>query len=206
LKKSELIVGLGVIAVIAIMVAVYFNIENKKQKKKIAELEDDKLKLILESLNRNPDLSEEVRHQIEKLIEQFSSIDSKISNELVQALQLLQIGQTENAIEDLVKIIEHLLTKHYKTDSNCAKWLKEQKKKFDLHNLLSFCKTENKITDIEFQFFIAIKTIRNKEDHTLDLKLDSYLNASGIITAIGGIFKISSIVYPTKTQKLEIAN
>lgn len=206
MKKSELIVGLGVIAVIAIMVAVYFNIENKKQKKKIAELEDDKLKLILESLNRNPDLSEEVRHQIEKLIEQFSSIDSKISNELVQALQLLQIGQTENAIEDLVKIIEHLLTKHYKTDSNCAKWLKEQKKKFDLHNLLSFCKTENKITDIEFQFFIAIKTIRNKEDHTLDLKLDSYLNASGIITAIGGIFKISSIVYPTKTQKLEIAN
>jgi len=206
LKKSELIVGLGVIAVIAIMVAVYFNIENKKQKNKIAELEDDKLKLILESLNRNPDLSEEVRHQIEKLIEQFSSIDSKISNELVQALQLLQIGQTENAIEDLVKIIEHLLTKHYKTDSNCAKWLKEQKKKFDLHNLLSFCKTENKITDIEFQFFIAIKTIRNKEDHTLDLKLDSYLNASGIITAIGGIFKISSIVYPTKTQKLEIAN
>lgn len=200
MKKNDIIIGLGVIAVIAIIVAVYFNNENKKQKKKIAELEDDKLKLILESLNRNPDLSQEVRLQIEKLIEEFSDIDSKISNELVQALQLLQIGQTENAIEDLVKIIEHLLTKHYKNDDNCTKWLKEQKKKFDLHNLLSFCKTENKITDIEFQFFVAIKTIRNKEDHTLDLKLDNYLNASGIITAIGGIFKIASIVYPTRKK------
>lgn len=203
MKKNDIIIGIGVIAIIAIIVAVYFNIENKKQKKKIAELEDDKLKLILESLNRNPDLSEEVRFQIEKLISQFSSIDNKISNELVQALQLLQIGQTENAIEDLVKIIEHLLTKHYKTDTNCTKWLKEQKKKFDLHNLLTFCKTENKINDIEFQFFVAIKTIRNKEDHTLDLKLDNYLNTSGIITAIGGIFKIASIVYPNKILKTD---
>lgn len=43
---------------------------------------------------------------------------------------------------------------------------------------------------------IAIKTIRNKEDHTLDLKVADYLNVSGLITAIGGIVKIASIVYP----------
>jgi hypothetical protein len=43
-------------------------------------------------------------------------------------------------------------------------------------------------------------TIRNKEDHTLDLKLDKYLNASGLITAIGGIFKIASIVYQENKQ------
>jgi hypothetical protein len=196
LKNKHIVIGISAIAVIAILIAVYLHLDNDKQKKKIAELEEDKLKLILDSLNQNPNLSNEIKLQIRKLIKGFEHIDPKVSNELAQALQLFQIGQTENAIEDLVKIIEHLLTLHYKDNQECKDWLKEQKKKFDLHNLLTFCKTEKKIDDIEFQFFVAIKTIRNKEDHTLDLKLDSYLNASGLITAIGGIFKIASIVYP----------
>ncbi len=195
--KSKSVVGLvATTAVIAIIIAVYLYFENEKNSNRIKQLEEDKLKLILDSLKRNPDLSDEIKRQIEKLIADFKDIDEKVSNELAQALQLFQIGQTENAIEDLVKIIEHLLTVHYKNDPNFKKWLKEEKKKPDLHNLLTFCKTEKKIDDIEYQFYLAIKTIRNKEDHTLDLKLDDYLNASGLITAVGGIFKIAKIVYP----------
>lgn len=205
-NKNALMLGVAAVAVIAILVAVYLYFERENDKQKIAELEDDKLKLILDSLKRNPDLSEEIKQQLEKLINGFSNIDEKVSNELAQALQLFQIGQTENAIEDLVKIIEHLLTVHYKEDKCFNSWLKEQKKKFDLHNLLTFCKQEKKITEIEFQFYVAIKTIRNKEDHTLDLKLDDYLNASGLITAIGGIFKIASIVYPKKQTVRPIYN
>jgi hypothetical protein len=194
-NKNVLVIG----AVVALLIAVYLlYLENEKIKQEIAELEKDRLKLILDSLKRNPDLSDEIKRQLEKLIIDFADIDEKVSNELAQALQLFQIGQTENAIEDLVKIIEHLLTVHYKEDNGFKDWLKDQKKKQDLHNLLTFCKKEEKISDVEFQFFIAIKTIRNKEDHTLDLKLDDYLNASGLITAIGGIFKIASIVYPKK--------
>jgi hypothetical protein len=199
-NKNALMIGVAGIALVAILVAVYLYLENEKDKQKIVELEEDKLKLILDSLKRNPDFSEEIKQQLEKLINEFSNIDENVSNELVQALQLFQIGQTENAIEDLVKIIEHLLTVHYKENKGFNFWLKEQKKKFDLHNLLTFCKQEEKITEIEFQFFVAIKTIRNKEDHTLNLKLDNYLNASGLITAIGGIFKIASIVYPKKLK------
>jgi hypothetical protein len=194
-NKNILVIG----AVVALFIAVYLlYLENEKSKQKIAELEKDRLRLILDSLKHNPNLSDEIKHQIEKLIIGFADVDEKVSNELAQALQLFQIGQTENAIEDLVKIIEHLLTVHYNEDNGFKDWLKEQKKKQDLHNLLTFCKKEEKISEIEFQFFIAIKTIRNKEDHTLDLKLDDYLNVSGLITAIGGIFKIASIVYPKK--------
>lgn len=195
-KKNTLIIGLAVVAVIGIVVAVYMYFKNEKNKEKIVELEEDKLKLILDSLKQNPNLSGEIKQQLEKLINGFTDIDEKVSNELAQALQLFQIGQVENAIEDLVKIIEHLLTVHYTDNNGFKTWLKEQKKKFDLHNLLTFCKQEKKITEIEFSFFVAIKTIRNKEDHTLDLRLDEYLNASGLIAAIGGIFKIASIVYP----------
>jgi hypothetical protein len=193
-SKSSVIIGMA--AIISVFVAVYLYLKHEENKEKIAELEEDKLKLILDSLKRNADLSEEVKSQLERLIEQFRNVDEKVSNELTQSLQLLQIGQTENAIEDLVKIIEHLLVTHYKNSAKCKKWLKTQNRRFDLHNLLCFCKEEDKISDIEFQFFIAIKTIRNKEDHTLDLKLDNYLNASGLLAAIGGIFKIASIVYP----------
>jgi 4-hydroxy-3-methylbut-2-enyl diphosphate reductase IspH len=195
-KNKVIVVGIAVTAVIAIIVAACLYFENAKNKEKIAELEEDKLKLILDSLQRNTELSEEIKKQLQRLIARFKKIDIKISNEIAQALQLYQIGQKENAIEDLVKIIEHLLTTHFKNDSNCKKWLKEQKRKFDLHNLLAYCKEEKKIDEIEYQFFLAIKTIRNKEDHTLDLKLDEYINASGIITAIGGISKIAAIVYP----------
>lgn len=198
-NNNKGLTGLATLTMVAaIFVAVYLYFENINNQKRIAELEEDKLKLILESLKQNPKLGNEIKRQLEKLIVQFKVIDEKISNELAQALQLFQIGQTENAIEDLVKIIEHLLTVHYKDDKKCHKWLKEQKKKFDLHNLLMFCKEEKKIDEVEYQFYIAIKTIRNKEDHTLDLKLDNHINASGLITAIGGIFKIASIVYPRK--------
>jgi hypothetical protein len=195
-KNRGLIIGLGVGLIIAVFVGAYLYFENKKLTVKIKEVEDDKLKLILDSLTRNPDISTEIKTQIEKLVVGFKDIDEKVSNELVQALQLIQIGQTENAIEDLVKIIEHLLTVHYKENLSFKKWLKEQKKKIDLHNLLTFCKSEEKIDDVEYHFFIAIKTIRNKEDHTVDLKLDTYLNVSGLITAIGGIFKMAKLVYP----------
>lgn len=197
-NKNKWLIGLGTIAVIATFVATYFYIEDQKKRKRIIDLEQDNLKLILESIKNNHNLSDELKSQLTKLVKQFENIDIKVANEIAQALQLLQIGQTENAIEDLVKIIEHLLTVHYQHDSSFKAWLKKEKKKFDLFNLLTYCKSDKKITEIEYQFFLAIKKVRDKEDHTLDLKLDPYLNASGLITAIGGIMKLTTIVYPHK--------
>ena len=138
---------------------------------------------------------------MEKLIRQFENVDIKISNELAEALQLLQLGQTENAIEDLVKIIEHLLTVHYENDLSFKTWLKSEKKKLGLASMLDFCKIQKKINEIEYQFFLAIKKIRDKEVHILDLNIDNYLQASGLITAIGGILKIATIVYPNHSLK-----
>src|ERR1051326_4502264 len=173
-SKDKWIIGLGALLVIAICIGAILFFERKGDKKKIAELEEDKLKLILDSLKRNPNLSDEIKTQLEKLITEFEKIDDKISNELAQALQLFQIGQTENAIEDLVKIIEHLLKKHYEEDNNIHEWLKKQKQKFDLYNLLTFCRHEKKINDVEYKFFLAIKEIRNKEDNTLKIGRESW--------------------------------
>ncbi len=198
MNKKNLIIGLSALTVISTCVATYFYFENKKNKKLINGLEQDNLQLILDSIKSNKNLSEEIKKQLNNLVNEFEEIEIKVSNELVQALQLFQIGQIENAIEDLVKIIEHLLKVHYQHDSNFQEWLKKEKKKLDLHNLLTFCNIEKKISEIEYRFYIAVKAIRNKEDHEIDLKLDDYINASGLITAIGGIMKIARMVYPIK--------
>jgi hypothetical protein len=182
-------------AVVAILIMAYLYFENQKIKKEKKAIEEDNLKLLYDSINRNPNFSDEVKSQLEKLVVRFEKINPKISNEIAQALQLIQIGQVENAIEDLAKIIENLLKDHYKTDNNFKTWL--GKRKADFQTRLEFCKHENKINKVEFNFFIAVKTIRNEEDHELDLNLPTYLNASGLIVGIGGIIKIASLVYPS---------
>src|SRR5690554_4243679 len=144
MSNKNLIVGLAALAVIATCIATYFYYENKKKTKIIFNLEQDKLRLIFESIKNNPNLSDEIKLQLTKLVKQFENIDVKVSNELIQAIQLFQIGQTENAIEDLVKIIEHLLTVHYENDKGFKSWLKKEKKNLDLHNLLTFCKIDKK--------------------------------------------------------------
>lgn len=57
-------------------------------------LEKDRLKLILDSLRRDNDLSTEVKRQIEKLTNEYQIIDKDVAQELTEALQLFQIGQT----------------------------------------------------------------------------------------------------------------
>ena len=194
-RNSQII---SIVAIVAILVAVYFYIEDQEKRKTIKGLQQDRLRLILDSLKRNKDLSTEVKLQVEKLIADYRKIDKNVAQELTEALQLFQLGHVENAIEDLVKIMGYLLEKHYKENDEFVKWMKSKKKnakKPDIHDLLTFChQVEKKINEVEFQFFVAIKTIRNKEDHQVNLQLDNYLNASGIIAAIGAIIRIQQII------------
>lgn len=202
-KNQKIVVGAGFVAVAAILIALYFYFQSQGEKKKRKITEEDNLKLILDSIHQNNNLTNEVQRQLEKLVDKFKTINPKISNEIAQALQLIQIGQIENAIEDLAKIIENLLKEHYKEDDNYKTWL--GKRKADFQSRLEFCKHEKKINKVEFSFFIAVKTIRNEEDHELDMNLPDYLNASGLIIGIGGIFKLASMVYPNFVESIEQA-
>ena len=193
MKKENGLLLLLIAAAFLISGYLYFE-DKKKKREKVKTLE---INIIISSLKNQPNFSTEIKSQIENLIYNFKNIDNKVSNELAQVLQLINIGQFENAIEDLSKIMEYLLSTYYKNNQQYKEWLKG-KRPTDLHNLLSFCKEEQIINDIEYQFFIAIKTIRNKEDHCVDLQIDKYLNVAGLITGIGGVMKIATIVYKKK--------
>ncbi len=183
-----MLAGLG-----GLLVGAYFFNRNKQLSLENSYLKEQQkhLRLLIQTVKESSRCDYQMKREILRLIDHFKDIDEKIANELAQSLQLLQIGQTENAIEDLVKIMENILEQKYKSDSNFIDWLKEKKRRLSLHNLLEYAKISETIDEIEFRFFIAVKTIRNKEDHTLDLKLDRYLNASGLITCIGAIMKLS---------------
>ena len=136
------------------------------------------------------------------LAKQFEGIEPDVTIKIAKAIQLIEINQTENAIEDLAVIMENLLQDYYKADNSFLAWIKKMNKKIDLHHLLTYCKVDQKINDVELQFFLGVKTIRNKEDHTLNQKLDSYLNATGLIVGIGAIVKIASFWKQKKQSEL----
>jgi hypothetical protein len=200
-KKEQGIIMIALsVLLVAVVIALLRAFDTiKAQQSKMEELEQDKMKLLVDSIKNNNQLSNEVKEQLNQLVLEYKDIDERISNELSKAIELLNNGYTEKAVKDLVKVIEHMLTNRYEKDSVFVAWLKNKKQQFSLAKLLEFCKDENKINTIEYQFLIALKEVRNKEAHTIDLKLDKYLGYSAVVIAIGSIIKVGSFVYQDKT-------
>ncbi len=180
-----------VVVVLLMGVGLYFvNQSLQEERKRRKEAEQANVRLIMDSIRRQKGFTEVVKHELNELAKQFEAIEPDVTAKIAKAIQLIEINQTENAIEDLAVIMENLLDDYYKKDNAFLSWLKNRRA--DLHNLLTYCKQDKKISDVELQFFLGVKTIRNKEDHTLNQKLDDYLNATGLIVGIGAIVKIAS--------------
>lgn len=198
MNKSTIII-LAVLVCVLLATGLYFtNQKLNEEKQKRKEAEQANVRLIMDSIRKQKGFSEVVKDELKHLGQQFESIEPDVTAKIVKAIQLIEINQTENAIEDLAVIMENLLNDYYSKDNAFKAWLKNRRA--DLHNLLAYCKEDKKINDVELQFFLGVKTIRNKEDHSLNLKLDEYLNATGLIVGIGAIVKIASF---WKTKKYQ---
>ena len=197
MNKSTIII-LVVLVCVFLGAGLYFTNEKlKEERQKRKEAEQANVRLIMDSIRKQKGFSEVVKDELKQLGQQFEAIEPDVTAKIAKAIQLIEINQTENAIEDLAVIMENLLNDYYSKDNAFNAWLKNRRA--DLHNLLSYCKEDKKINDVELQFFLGVKIIRNKEDHTLNLKLDEYLNATGLIVGIGAIVKIASF---WKTKKV----
>lgn len=193
-----------VVIVLILGAGLYFtnqSLQIEKQKRK--EAEQANVRLIMDSIRRQKGFTEAVKHELDLLGKQFEAIEPDVTAKIAKAIQLVEINQTENAIEDLAVVMENLLNDYYKKDNGFVAFLKNRRA--DLHHLLTYCKEDKKISDVELQFFLGVKTIRNKEDHTLNQKLDAYLNATGLIVGIGAIVKIASFWKQKKQLELFVA-
>lgn len=203
MNKNTLLI---VIAVLCVLMAIGFfamNEELKAEKEKRLKAEQANVRLIMDSIRRQKGFTESVKIELENLSKQFETTEPNVTNKIAKAIELIEINQTENAIEDLAVIMENLLNDYYQKDTGFMAWMKKIKKnRADLHHLLTYSKEDNKISEVELQFFLGVKTIRNKEDHTLNQKLDHYLSATGLIVGIGAIVKIASFWNERKKPEL----
>lgn len=190
MNKNAIIVIVIVACIILGAGLYYTNQSLLEEKKKRKEVEQANVRLIMDSIRKQKGFTETVKHELDMLSKQFETIEPDVTVKIAKAIQLIEINQTENAIEDLAVIMENLLEDYYKKDKAFVSWMKNRRA--DLHHLLTYCNKDKKINDVELQFFLGVKTIRNKEDHTLNQKLDDYLNATGLIVGIGAIVKIAS--------------
>lgn len=175
----------------------------QQERKKRKEAEQANVRLIMDSIRKQKGFTDAVKHELDLLAKQFEAIEPEVTAKIAKAIQLIEINQTENAIEDLAVVMENLLEDYYKKDSGFVTFLKNRRA--DLHHFLTYCNKDKKISDVELQFFLGVKTIRNKEDHTLNQKLDAYLNATGLIVGIGAIVKIASFWKEKKQLELVVA-
>ena len=192
MNKNAIIIIVIVAAIIFLLGAgLYFTNQSlKEERKRRKEAEQANVRLIMDSIRKQKGFTEAVKHELEILSKQFEEIEPDVTSKIAKAIQLIEINQTENAIEDLAVVMENLLEDYYKKDNAFISWMKNRRT--DLHHLLTYCNKDKKISDVELQFFLGVKTIRNKEDHKLNQKLDGYLNASGLLVGIGAIVKIAS--------------
>src|SRR5204863_2990022 len=103
------------------------------------EAEQANVRLIMDSIRRQKGFTEVIKQELDLLSKQFEGIEPDVTSKIAKAIQLIEINQTENAIEDLTVVMENLLGDYYKKDNAFVAWIKKMNKRADLHHLLTYC-------------------------------------------------------------------
>lgn len=202
MKKENLIIGGGAIILLAIIA--YFLIEKRKREDELSESRDNEDRLskenaalrnivtdlkdeVKEIIDKKDELSEEVKGQLKALIEEYKDIDEKVTNELLSVTSLIEIKEETKAIMGLAKIIENLLKKIYKDDSE----LNSNPRFIDLIN---HAKNKNLIERDEYHFLNGVREIRNEEAHNLAVKKGYNIVSTSLLIGVTIIFKLAAIV------------
>ena len=222
-KNTKIVLGVVAIVLICIAAHLYFkneksSKENKDLKKIIDENEEmsqsekDALIRILDEegkdyqrkieelesiIEKNKAISDKDKHELHELILHYGEIDSDIAEQLTKALEFLSTNNPLEAIRKLGVLAEYLLEKLYKGNEKYEAWIKQKKKPHNVSSMLLYCKEEDrKISNSEYGALYFLKEIRNEESHNISVKLDDYIQKSGLLVAIGGIKTLSMICYP----------
>lgn len=203
MNNKTIIASAGVLFVVGILIIycimreenTLLKAENEDLEDKNRKLETDRILLIKDSLQRNNDVSDIIKEQLIDLGNQFEKLSPPITRQIRRSLEMIHLGHKEAAIADLAKVMENLLKHRYEHHTGFIKWVDKKQKSF--HNYLEYCfREEKKIDEVEYKFYAAVKTIRNKDAHDLNTTFDDNLSNVGILSAINGITKLSTLAYP----------
>ncbi len=182
---------IGALAVISAVFIFYFIQERKKNElsvAKIKKLEQERLKLIKDSLKK-ADIPQEIKDQILRLINEYKDIDPNVADKLLDVLSLIEIGQKDKAIMDMAIIIENLLAEKFKNEEK----FKGIKKYIPLGNLIEYAKQIKFFNSEEYNASCILRDIRNKVAHKLGVKYGVNWQIIGILGGIEIIFKLKGV-------------
>lgn len=165
---------------------------------------EENLSSLKEMIRNNDHLESEVKKKLVNLIDTYKGIDSKVSNELIAAMALIEAKQPTKAAFSLAKIVENLLEEKYSQNGEFKEFVKNKnsgKKRNPVFNdYLEYAKNQNLIESEEFHFAKGLKEIRNQEGHELDVKKHENWLATAFFTGIGLIFKLADVVSNKNVQ------
>ncbi|CAM1353035.1 hypothetical protein [Tenacibaculum halocynthiae] len=135
----------------------------KKLRKENYETKTTYLNLLEKYIKSKQNIDLGIIEEIHKLKKATDILDFEVHIELEEVVNNLSNGKSTEAVRLLAKVIE--------------KKLKEKAEKEEtfkgrpmLHNLLEFGKSSNWITSQQYENALALKEIRNKESHELDVQ------------------------------------
>lgn len=153
--------------------------DNKKLREKNDDLQEDKLKLLKDRIDNAPEISTELKNQIQKLIKFYNTSHPSVSKELKDVLIEIQNGQDVKAIRDLAKIIENLLKAKYKSEERFC-----NAKHIPLKHLIEYAKEKCFFNEKQHKAACILHDFRNQESH--ELAVDDTENMK-MMALLGGI-------------------
>jgi hypothetical protein len=179
---KEILLFVGGIIILLLM------IDKNKQSKEIQSLKKE--------INDNADLTNEIKKQLNILVQSSKDIDPKISNEIAQIVGLLEIKQSTTAVLKLAKIIENLLIELYAGDNGLKDFLKNRNHKNPTFaDYIEFARIRNIITGEDYHMLSVLKIIRNEEAHELDVKKEKFSLIAAFITGVRIVFGLSGLIH-----------
>jgi small-conductance mechanosensitive channel len=179
-NASALLVPLLVVAGVVI---VFLAIDNHEKKKRLAALQRE--------IERNNQLSREVRRMLEELIAQNQEVNPALADELTQIIAQLNINQDATAVLKLAKVVENLLKELYKDDSELKEKLKAQKRrKAQFADLLEHARDKQVINAEDYHLLAVLKGIRNEEGHELGVKKEVTRMAAAFVAGVATVMSL----------------
>lgn len=201
--NTKKVIVVCLIVALAVALGITYSKYNKEKKEK--EIDEKKIKALLERAKKNPDDNENIENQLRNVIELLKQkgVDENIIKELEKMSVSYNKGFSGDVVQSIVKVLETLLKTHYNNNENYITWLKKKGQKkltMGFHYMIEFCKEEKKITEDEYDFFYSLKNIRNAAAHECNFSVAPEDMEKNYSLALQGMVKIAQLAYPDNIE------
>jgi len=169
------------LAVAALVIVILFFINQKKNKE---------IKQLKSKIDKDLQLTRDVRRRLLELVEINKEIDSEVASELTNISALLEIKQDTKALSSLAKIIEKLLKQLYKYDTN----FHLRYKRATFADYLEYAKEKGVISSEDFHLISVLRLIRNEEAHELNVQKEQSKITAAFVTGIAFVLTLTKML------------